>query len=164
MVNELIEFLTARMTEDEATAKAASDHGDDLEWRFDYQSQPRPRIAGAPWESSHHSGIWECEDPDDDCREFRALGEATGEHIARHDPARVLREVESGRDLLMAYTDAISWLGDYEDPESDYNWTPEQRANGIIRYRGITDALRAAIKMRATAWSDHPDYREEWTA
>ena len=55
-------------------------------------------------------------------------------------PARVLREVEAGREILTAYIKA-----------------------GACGYRGegwIT--LRFAVETLAAVWSGHPDYRQEW--
>ena len=102
------EFLTARLDEDEAMAKAAWG----VEWDWRYVAQPfgeRPSIAHTV-------------------------------HIARHDPARVLREVEAKREILTAYIKA----------EADGH-----RGNGWI-------ALRFAVEALTAAWSDHGDYRPGW--
>jgi len=136
---ELAAFLAARLGEDEAAAKAAGD--DEMEWRFDGRANP-PRIDGAPWESSFHSGIWNCDDPGDDCWEFRLRGESTGDHIARHDPARVLREVEADRALL-AKLRQVEEFGEH------------------LRVDTEILILRQVIAIRAAIWNDHPDY-EGW--
>jgi hypothetical protein len=67
-----------------------------------------------------------------------------GEHIARHDPARVLREVAAGRRLLAEYE---VW----DDPSLE----PGQ---GI----GIRLGLLLALQIRATAYENHPDYDPAW--
>lgn len=67
-------------------------------------------------------------------------------HIARHDPARALREVEAKRKRLAAYTAARAAADKHGD-----------------RYMaGVADGLAVAVKDDASAWSDHPDYRAEW--
>jgi hypothetical protein len=62
-------------------------------------------------------------------------------HIARHTPARVLREVAADRKLLAAYDEAV---------------------NGPAADLGVADALEAVIRDRAAAHDGHPDYRQEW--
>lgn len=61
------------------------------------------------------------------------------EHIARHDPARVLAECAALREVVRI----TRGLGGYYNPDA------AREAPGILR------AL-------AGIWSDHPDYREEW--
>jgi hypothetical protein len=60
-------------------------------------------------------------------------------HIARHDPARVLRQVTALRELLNVASDV----------DAMYSVAAEDAADGIRR-------TIAAI------WSDHPDYQQEW--
>jgi hypothetical protein len=62
-------------------------------------------------------------------------------HIVRHDPARMLREVIAKRAHLAQYESAI---------------------NGCLEW-GITTALENILYSDAAVWSDHPDYRQEWT-
>ena len=57
-------------------------------------------------------------------------------------PARVLREIEAKRAILGEYV-AVRRLQELTDTEQDY-------------YRDWVLCHLAA------AWSDHPDYREEW--
>ena len=68
-------------------------------------------------------------------------------HIARHDPARVLREVTAGREILrrhgLASEDSMNCLWCSEDYRP-YRWP-------------CPDVLSVAA-----VWSDHPDYRQEW--
>lgn len=62
------------------------------------------------------------------------------EHIALHDPARALREIEAKRAHLAAYEGAIS---------------------GCLEW-GIVSTLGDILYSDAAVWSDHPDYRQEW--
>lgn len=155
--DSLVEFVKARLDEDDEMAKAAVDTDfDDGRWRYDGQSHPRPCIVGAAWESSIHSGIWDCEDPEDDCEQVRRLAGAAGEHIARHDPARALREVAAKRAIL-----------------ARWEFARDQVAVGAVNEGagyGPADAgwpLRADshdldVRSLAAIWSDHPDYEEAW--
>jgi hypothetical protein len=65
-----------------------------------------------------------------------------GGHIVRHDPARVLREVEAKRALLAAATSY--------SPELEYGDNGEW-------------AFDLAVRLLASVWSDHPDYLPEWS-
>jgi hypothetical protein len=67
------------------------------------------------------------------------------EHARRHDPARVLAEVEAKRRIVEAF-------------EADDNRE---------RYGGCGDdcewkALDYALRLLALPYADHPDYRPEW--
>lgn len=65
-----------------------------------------------------------------------SAAEADERHIARHDPARVLREVEAKRRVV----DRYSWL----------------------REHGDTGDMAWVLPLLAAAYADHPDYRPEW--
>ena len=116
---DIVAFLSARLDEDEAAAKAWLPLGN-------------PDAAARP-------------------------------HIARQDPGRVLREVEAGRRLLMAYGDALGWLDDYESEECDWDISPERQRDWAQWYRGAVEGLRAAVSLRAATWSGHPDYDATWS-
>jgi len=71
--------------------------------------------------------------PDTPYRAFR-------HHIARHDPARVLREVEARRAIL----------------------AEAQRAISSIPLGHRHDFIMMMLRQCAAVWSDHPDYLPEW--
>jgi hypothetical protein len=130
MSDDLVAFLTARLDGDEAAAKAALSD------------------APAPWRADGH---WvldsaECGFMVD---EINPSGE-TPAHVARHDPARVLREVEAKRALM---TGTASWL----DAAEDDSWH-ERGVGDQPPYEGSV----LLLKTLAAVWSDHPDYRQEW--
>jgi hypothetical protein len=89
---------------------------------------------------------------------------AAREHIARHDPARVLREVEAKRAIIGEQT------SDHAPVESEYGgltcrtcvaWQDDEGVHefGIsIPERWPCRVARAA----AAVYSDHPDYDPEW--
>jgi hypothetical protein len=68
--------------------------------------------------------------------------EASAIHIARHDPARVLREIEAKRDLLRLAERA-----------HDYHETFTS---------GFAAALEGTLRLFALAYAGRPGYREEW--
>lgn len=67
-------------------------------------------------------------------------------HIVRHDPARVLREIEAARKLLAQYAEVA-----YNDTNDAYEYAD-----------GWANALGLAVRLRASAYADRPGYREEW--
>ena len=84
---------------------------------------------------------------------------ADARHIARHDPARVLREIAAKRAIVAAH-----------HPE-----TPSKYGHDVLRCavcqteRGVWAEDRHAdpwpcltLRHLAAVWSDHPDYRAEW--
>ncbi|MFG2001624.1 DUF6221 family protein [Spirillospora sp. NPDC048911] len=89
--------------------------------------------AGSAWESAKTFGP-HGSDPIDD-------------HIARHDPARVLADVQADRRLIAEYERAVEF----------YNRPENQRHSA-----GEVTGLYTAIKIRAERFADHPDYRDEW--
>lgn len=145
---ELIDFLHARINEDEHIAKrAAGTDGVDGRWAYDGDSAQgevyRPdashtytRLDGSTGVEHSHvtqdsEGIMPSVEGDDGC------------HIARHDPARALREVEAKRALIAQY-------GDSEGAQfPDYDG-------------GYASATQDALLLLASVYSDHPDYRKEW--
>ena len=144
---KLAEFLTARIDEDEATARAAcipaSDrylpHPELTIWRyvedeeviFDYNDGDSwPRYVTMDNEGIHAS-----------------VSEVTGRHIARHDPARVLAECEAKRRIV-------------EGLQNILRDAPEQ-ADGTA-LRGYVEALWVVVQELAAVYADHPDYRPGW--
>jgi hypothetical protein len=150
-VSDLEAFLTARLDEDEAAAKAAPGS----RWRAFADED----VAGASVFDEH----WRLLEPtryDNDPFSGKPPAAAAQyiergrdelvTHIARHDPARVLREVEAKRKILGAYVYASRHdrpgTSDYKDGVSD----------------GEVEALAMAAHALAAVWSDHPDYDPGW--
>lgn len=103
-------------------------------------------------------------------------GDPDGVHIARHDPARVLREVEASRKLLVRYERlleeqernkaALAELSAAIDREErtgvwDSHGFPDTRRRAIAREADYLNAmipvLRELIEAKAAVWRDHPD-------
>jgi hypothetical protein len=97
----IAEFIEARLAEDEAGAKAAKREG-----------YPAGRVyhSGEPalngwWASGSGEAA-------------RGISLAEGRHAARHDPARVLRDVSQTRSLV---AEILSWPHDYNDSDPYYS-------------------------------------------
>lgn len=86
------------------------------------------------------------------------LGIEARTHFARHDPARVLRQVEAGRRLIEESEAAYASLRKGPDPSK--SWTAGNRAMSAAVVRN--EAMRVALRIAALAYADHPDYRPEW--
>ncbi|MFJ6578385.1 DUF6221 family protein [Streptomyces sp. NPDC091368] len=71
--------------------------------------------------------------------------EAVAIHISRHDPARVLAEVDAKRLLLAEYADVVG------NESADYEWAG-----------GWANGLGKAVALLALPYADHPDYLDTW--
>jgi hypothetical protein len=123
---DLATFLLACIAEDEEAAKRAA-FGWGAEWLAEHDS-------AEDWSTVHADGKRDmvgCEDPD------------VPEHIARHDPARVLAECEAKRRIV----------AHWPDPFGNWDHTQASAAKAVKDH-----ALRAL----ALPYADHPDYRDEW--
>ncbi len=135
--DEITAFIAARLDEDESAAGAGA------------------RRVGMPWHAERQPGT-----PGGLVIDELGLVGSTGgryaaDHIARHDPARALREVVAKRAL-------IDEIGAYE-AEIDRETGCCHKAGEILAGKchlkpGRIDGLRHL----AAIWSDHPDYREGW--
>lgn len=141
MDDDLVRFLRDRHDEEAAAAHKAAAlcgcHPPALSWVFgDEETDGRILVADDPHPgvkrklARRWSGSYE--------------GLFAAEHIVRHDPARVLAEVEAKRELL----------ADYE------RFVAERRRmmGGWDSYPEPSPVLTAF----ATVYADHPDYRPEW--
>jgi uncharacterized protein DUF6221 len=124
---DIAEFIAARLAEDEAAAKAA---------------------APGPWEGSLYVGA-----PGVGII-LQARHFEDGEHVVRHDPVRVLREVEAKQRIVNDYRRTARACRDVTGAEID--------SRGYAAMTGARYALRAACTALAATWSGHPDFRDEW--
>lgn len=129
MTDDLAGFMLARIAEDEEVARGA---------------------AGVPWETMRWPGGSQVLVAASAIRNEKwRLGKlghvATVEHthdvdhIARHDPARVLAECDAKRRIVEQYIDAVKG-----------------------RKWATCTALERVLPVLALPYADHPDYREEW--
>jgi hypothetical protein len=120
---DLVAFLTARLDEDRKIAFEAGNGGFEP-WTFD------PELT---WESEAGPV-------------HGKYGSWNGQHIARHDPARVLAEVDAKRRILNEFTMI-------ELPA---------RSSGDTAAVGAFVKMQAVLRLLALPYADHPDYRPEW--
>lgn len=119
--DNLTAFVTARLDEDEAAANAGS------------------RRVGMPWHAEPQPGT-----PGSLVIDELGLVGSTGgryaaDHIARHDPARVLRDIAAKRAIVAEYEASVRSVGE-----------------------GLSRTRRNLVLAVAAIWNDHPDYRSEW--
>jgi hypothetical protein len=126
-VDDLIAFLRARLDDDEQTARAAHQPN----WLTDGRRGLRYGL--------------------DDEWMTDALTTADADHIARHDPARVLAEVDAKRQIVTAYEEAATEFKDIGPGMVSYD-----------RMVGSVSSLRTAIECLSLAYADHPDYQDMW--
>lgn len=137
---DLVEFLTARLDEDEQVARAAGDDRwalipvyEDATIRHD--RMPEPRSIQMVEANGEEVG--------------NVHGVAHAEHIARHDPARVLAEVDAKRRVLGPH-------GPAEFEYSDVDVCSTCDRGGPLPFPCPT------LRLLALPYSDHPDYDEAW--
>ncbi|MFH8336936.1 DUF6221 family protein [Streptomyces sp. AM6-12] len=109
-MDDLVEFLRARLDEDEQIARDAN-------------TSPE-MVTGIP-------------------RSYASAPVAL--HIVRHDPARVLAEVDARRGIVDDLAEVIRWA---------------ERAS--LDYQDGADACERTLKRLALPFADHPDYNEAW--
>lgn len=125
MTDDLVAFLAARLDEDEEAAR---------------------QVEGT-WRQIDQTGVIVASDGRhaEECASAHWAGVA--EHIARHDPARVLRDVAARRAIV------TSWRASNAEMQ-----TPLPDDRNI----GVADGLDEAVCYLAAVYADHPDYQEEW--
>ena len=128
-MSDLTDFLRARLDEDEAGVRALTvphewhtGPGGDPDWTDEELVCMWPPEFHTPYEQDKH---W---------RGITISGPELAAHSARHDPARVLREVEAKRRLL-----DDTWGG----PDHEEMWEHH-------------------VRLLALPYAQHPDYRPEW--
>lgn len=129
---DLVAFLRARLDEDERVARAAGWH----RWQL-----------GIMYGTVHAPGNGKTVAMG--CREYDA------EHIARHDPARVLRELAVKRALLAEHR--------REGYGCSACW--EQEPDSLARdgdEMTHPDWPCLLVRRLASVYENHPDYRGEW--
>jgi hypothetical protein len=148
----IVDFLNARLKDDENTALAAAelcgchpaapvwthiddpDNGDRIVIEDDPHGHQVKRKLARKW-----------------CRTYQDMFH--GKHIARHDPARVLREVAAKR-AIMELADEATGL----DLTVDNDRRVEPRDEADEPYVG--DLI---LRQLAAVYSDHPDYNSKWS-
>lgn len=131
-MSDLVEFLRARLDEDEAAARAC---------------------PGPVWEHRQIKGAFDegvvFEDyvavADDNARDRTVLSDVDNDvlpYVLRFHPARVLAEVEAKRRMVQQLADT--------EPCTD---------NGDTTAGDLADDM---LRLLASAYRHHPEYRQEW--
>jgi hypothetical protein len=125
VIDELLVFLRARLAEDEQVAQAAAEETDPS---WDDNGPYGETVTAANAGGFVACGAWGGDVP----WEVR-------QHVARHDPARALAEVDAKRRIVQMHAHALAMT------------PPERVALAILTLRAL-----------ARPYADHPDYRPEW--
>lgn len=144
----LVEFLLARLADDEAVARAATTgpwavNDDHAPTALTAADRTHP-VAGPRW----------------DVTVFQSSGDAY--HIARWHPERVLAEVEAKRRIV---TEVHRRAGDARPDVGDW----QKNACEGCGFGGPCDDYWVeniddcpTLRLLTLPYADHPDYREEW--
>ncbi|RPK76550.1 hypothetical protein EES45_23005 [Streptomyces sp. ADI97-07] len=133
MDDDLVQFLRDRLDEDAAAAQSAASQEGGGTWEvLRLPPMDTPSVCGRPQPGEYALPV--IVDLDDHER---------AAHIARHDPARVLAEVDTKRLLMYQFE----------------NRGNSVRGSGQSSTGGVWDSL---LRMLALPYSGHPDYRDEW--
>jgi len=133
-MDDLVQWLRAQLDEDERIARAAQRQRGGGEWVARADASGIVAVEGLPVRAGEPIPV--VLHPDED---------ETADHIAEHDPARVLREVEAKRQALAHYQQVF-----------------QQAVDGADSYVKIAAALGRQIRIIASIYADRPGYKESW--
>jgi len=137
-MDDLVQWFGEQLDDDERIARAAA-HGEAGEW-----------TNGGSYPVSVAGDLPEGADAFERAVAFDegSPSEEQAAHIARHDPARVLRDIAADRKLLALFVEVGAREVDLDDAfEYAHGWV---------------NALGMAVRLRASAFSERRGYREEW--
>lgn len=174
MTADIVAFLRERLDEDEQVARKAASlcgcHPPALSWRFgDETTDGRILIEDDPHRETDAS-------PSRLHKRWNGsyANLFTAQHIARHDPARVLREVEAKRAILgrhqhHRFTEPLDANSKFEEDHRAAFDEPPRYVGCVAcsydyRYEEVYPSWWCEhVRLLAAPYSDHPDYRqEEW--
>jgi len=152
----IVDFLMQRIAEDEALARGAiQDGGKAGPWLVGADTaahlDPNTVFRPSSWAGNivHACSTYFTGDDQLD----------VARHIARHDPARVLAECTSKRQIIArhAVDDSLEWVNPVDGPafrEREFScgicgWFPAGTACGTVQDLALP-------------YAGHPDYRDEW--
>lgn len=147
-MSELVEFLRARLAEDERTAQAAGEKRG-MSWvgkPLRGAGEIRGEVVSVSWPIARIPSVLAAADELD-----------IAEHIAGHDPARVLQAVEAGRRVVAEYEAALQASEKWGNGDG----TPTARQRRAEAF-GRRNTMILMLRLLALTYSGHPDYREEW--
>jgi len=163
----ITEFLLARIAEDEAIASAATEpERPGTHWQWVTSETDTPVAPGELAEAQEHQevslrSVEEFPTSAGALPFFTEVGgyvhPGAGEHITRHDPARVLAECKAKR-AIMEMHGSVHDVGWKSGEANDYLWCGSCGS--------IDDAPEpfpcATLKALAVVYADHLDYDQAW--
>lgn len=148
-MDDLIAFLRARLDEDKAVARAVEVPHDWHPGPGDDDPEWAPEELVCMWPPEFHTSY-------EEDKHWRGLTTESAElaaHIARHDPARVLREVEAKRRIVECHEPWTAANGDIICGRCGREHI-DGRPGGHFPCQ--------TLRLLALRYADHPSYREEW--
>jgi hypothetical protein len=144
----------------------------DVDANWAYAASARERVEGSEWRWDKHAVFADGGDHVADAIRSTAVAG----HIAHHDPARVLREVEAKRllleDLLAQphFLDEGEWYGcrsirhSYTDERGTMFPEPDGRdlPTGQPCTCGRDESVARRVRALALPYADQPGYQEAW--
>lgn len=159
-MSDLTDFITARLNDDERIAQDATGNN----WHWKEGEDGNDSDDQGPWLMSDH--VHHFTDSRGTARSYPEsvtstwitgawgglnIDDTDKAHIARHDPAHVLRDIESKRAIVAAYM------------ASGMEFSLHMAAGAPTQARfGAMHALEGACRTLAAVYADHPDYQEAW--
>ncbi|WP_333742672.1 DUF6221 family protein [Streptomyces ardesiacus] len=138
-MDDLVQWLRAQLDDDERTARAATEGP----WSVDDDSYAEAIYAADRRTTVVAGGRWGGE-----ASVFESTEDAL--HIARHDPARVLREIDAKRRLIALHREL-------EDPQEMQDYCATCEVTG--KY---PEYPCKTLRLLALPYADRPGYRDEW--
>ncbi|WP_326806045.1 DUF6221 family protein [Streptomyces sp. NBC_01788] len=143
----LVQWLRDQLDEDEQVARAAGGG-----WRELPKNWVSLRSSGVGQAPAHRVAL--------------VLDEGERAHIVRHDPARVLRELDAKRRILALYATAIEGrtalrarMREAIEKDSDEFTRLHRQESELLEMAG---RMAPVVRLLALPYVDRPGYREEW--
>lgn len=154
MTDDLVQWLGEQLVEEAEAARALLD-----DRRFDRAQRWEFCDDGAIRDAGGHRSL-----------RVKFTWSPEAEHIVRHDPARVLREIDAKRQLLADFLAEPHFRNEEDnwytcaalvDEDGEPVCIDESRAPGPCDCGRDARVHRRAVIL-ALPYADRPDYREEW--
>lgn len=164
MTADLVQFLRARLDEIDGACRAARKDGGGA-WNllaFDrgdgaiYDDMGNPVLT---YDTDPETGV-----PTDPMGS--PLGARQAAHIVRHDPDRVLAEVEAKRQIVAPYAAALEDRQSIRARMREVIYKEPDEFGRLLKQENAlidkAEALDPVVRALALPHADHPDYRPEW--
>jgi hypothetical protein len=145
-MDELVRWLGVQLDEDERTARAATWHDDAGTWTAHQSEYDSPRRSERRWFiiDSMDDGVITDVDPE------ASQPDGVARHVAEHDPARVLREIDAKRQIIALHHQL-------EDAQEMLDFCATCDATGKYPEYPCT-----TLRLLALPYADRPGYKETW--